>query len=158
MFSIRPLPLSLVIGTILTQLLIAKVDATYTCRMQTINDVPKLPNQEELSWRSKRSIASKWGRLLDIDRNLPVQQITMVKEIQECNSRTLFLPVPPRNLTFPTVEVLPNRLVCLNGILQNECMPKYPVAFPVDGGRGSLILSSRELSRLQSELLTRIRY
>ena len=142
MFFFRQLPLSSAIGVIVAAFLIANVDATYTCSKQIIEHTP------ELFARGRNSLGtlSHLARRLDIDRNLRIQQARIFNGSPNCHSKILFLPVPLTNLRFPTVEVLPDQRVCLNGrILQNRwCMPKNPVAFPFPlfGRRGCLILAS----------------
>ena len=149
MAFMRKLPSFFATTLIITLHLIANADGSYTCSKKTTKNLPDQNEQTE-----NGSIpASYWPMPLNITRLLPsqprnesYQNLVFIYPLEkQCSRKILFLPVRPRGLIFPNVEVLPNQQVCLNGrLLQNKCMPKDPVAFPfmINGIFGSLIVSA----------------
>ena len=130
--------------------LIAHERTNYSCSMEVIKNKP----MQNTPIQSVFPGNILWDRYLNINRMLPNQPGKEDKQTlaflysreNKCNKTVLFLPVPPLDLAFPTVEVLPNRQVCANRrLLKNKCMPNDPVAFPMLmrlGNVGSLIISS----------------
>ena len=129
---------------------IAHERTNYSCSMEVIKNKPKQNTPIQTVFPGNIF----WARYLNINRMLPTKPGKEDKQTlaflnsreNKCNKTFLFLPVPPLDLAFPTVEVLPNRQVCANRrLLKNKCMPNDPVAFPMLmrwGNVGSLIISS----------------
>ena len=121
----------------------------YFCSKEVNTYMPK----QNIPMENGLDTQSPWPTPLNINNMLPTQPREEANENfafrhpqgKQCNTKVIFLPVPPKDIKFPTVEVLPNRQVCLNGrLLQKKCMPTDPVAFRfiMEGTVGSLIVSS----------------
>ena len=130
--------------------LIANVRTGYSCSKEVINNISKqnAPNpivfSGEIFWATQLRIST----MLPIQpRNEGKQSLVFINSREnQCNQTALFLPLPPMDLAFPLVEILPNRQICVNRrLLKNKCMPNKPVAFYIamrSGNAGSLIVSA----------------
>ena len=149
MSFIRHFPLFLTTSLVITTPLITNENTNYSCSNERIKNrlEQNAPMQIDIGRQSN------WAIPLNINRMRPIQPrkkfnlnlALLHPRKNQCNKKILFLPVPPRYLKFPVVEVLPNQQVCLSGrLLQKKCMPRNPVAFSfmVRGNVGSLIVSS----------------
>ena len=164
----RRLPLFLTISLVLALFrplplqpsppLITNEHTSYYCSKEVTNNISKqnapieIVLSGDLFWVTKLSII----RMLSTQPGKETEQSLafLNSRDNQCNKTVLFLPSPPVDLTFPTVEILPNRQVCVNRrLLKNKCMPNKPVAFQVamrSSNAGSLIVSASYSSATSS--------
>ena len=130
--------------------LIANERTSYSCSKEVINNISKQNAPVPIVLSGDLFLVTQ----LNISKMLPIQPgkednqslAFLNSRENQCNKTVLFLPLPPVDLAFPTVEILPNRQVCVNRrLLKNKCMPNKPVAFHIamrSGNAGSLIVSA----------------
>ena len=149
MSFIRHFPLFFTTSLVITTPLITNESTNYFCSNEGIKYLleQNAPMQNDIGMQSNLAIPLNINlmRSTQSRKRFILNLAFLHPRNNQCNQKILFLPVPPQNLKFPVVEVLPNQQVGLSGrVLQKKCMPRNPVAFPfvMRGNVGSLIVSS----------------